>query len=108
MKTKTIYLRAHPNGDWMSLGVSHIEKGSLKLPQGMELDAKDGSMRWKLDTPMDKRDFERRKLTFKYSIPEDVTPITTDKERLDALWEKQAGDSAKFDAIEAKRLEVTK
>jgi hypothetical protein len=38
----------------------------------------------------------------------EIVDVVTDAERLDALWEKQAGNSTKFDAIQAKRLEVTK
>ena len=38
----------------------------------------------------------------------EIVDVVTDAEKLDALWEKEAGDSTKFDAIQAKRLEVTK
>ena len=38
----------------------------------------------------------------------EIVDVVTDAEKLDALWEKEAGDSTKFDAIQAKRIKVTK
>jgi hypothetical protein len=38
----------------------------------------------------------------------EIVDVVTDAEKIDALWEKQTGDSAKFDAIQAKRIKVAK
>ena len=73
MMNKTIQFRAHPDGDWMSMGVSYITEGSFVVPDGMELDARSGSMRWHPDTPVEKRDFEKREITFEYSVP--IEPV---------------------------------
>ena len=38
----------------------------------------------------------------------EIVDVVTDAEKIEALWEKQAGNSTKFDAIQAKRIKVTK
>jgi len=82
-KQKTIQLRAYQDGDWMSMGVSFVDAASVSVPDGMELDARGGRMRWKPATPIEQRDFERREITFDYFAPAEVS-VEADKTQIAA------------------------
>ena len=76
---KTIQFRAHPDGDWMSMGVSFVDASSFTVPDGMELDARGGKMRWTAA----ERDFDKREINFDYFAPEEVT-VVADKSQIQA------------------------
>ncbi len=123
MKTKTIRFRTSLEGKWASLGVSYIDEKTISVPAGMELDARGGVMRWHPDTPTDKRDFERREITFEYQTLEEANPPTnkdiqkaaeiaagvTDDAWLDALKEQAlSGDTIKIEKLKEKLAEIVK
>ena len=117
IKLKTLQFRAHPGGDWMSLGVSFVDAASIVVPDGMELDARGGKMRWRPDTPIGKRDFDRREISFRYDVPEPTveemrrTEYTEAGATLDAvvvaMWEKVVENRPEAaDKLQMKREQI--